>query len=346
MKAKETTEKSRKVLRRYDVCESVFEDILQTMQSRIEIVDNIEQYYTGYQPKKRIYYDNQQYLIITEDLLAYFANFSEEDYQDVKDWRQVIVRKLDQTETYKKSIDGSRAYKQMKLMLLKYYTEEEFDERLKANSAEYSEKYKQYHHLYVTNDNLVLQFNNSVKYDINGAHHDALIEIFPRAKEELKSMFARRKKEPILKAYVNYFVGMLCRKGYRKTYNWIVQRTTKMLMKAMDEVKGTTGVLVYANTDGFMVSNPEKKLEHSTELGKFKLEYEGTAYTYRDKNYECYQTDKEIKGNIRYSVRSQLNLKKGEVIHYDSSRETLPNGTTVNLVKNVVKEQVNVYKES
>lgn len=338
----EQVAKAKKVLRRYDVCESVFDDILQTMQSRIEIVENISEYFTGYQPKHKIYYDNKEYLIIREHLLAYFADFSDEDYQNVEDWRQVIVRKAEQPQTYQKSIDGSRAYKQMKGVLLNYYTEEEFDKQLKAHSAEKDLNNIQYHFQYPSRD-MVLQHSNCVKYDINGAHHDALIEIFPRAKEELESMFARRKEEPILKAYVNYFVGMLCRKGYRGTYNWIVQRTTKMLKTAMDEVGGT---LVYANTDGFMVSDPESKLKHSTELGKFKLEFEGTAYTYQDKNYWCYQTDKETKGSIRYSVRDQLNLKNGEVIHYDISRETLPNGTIVNLVKNEVKEQINVYKEN
>lgn len=339
--------KAKKVLRRYDVCESVFDDILQTMESSIEIVDDISDYFTGYQPKHKIYYDNKEYLIIREHLLAYFADFSDEDYQNVEDWRQVIVRKAEQPQTYQKSIDGSRAYKEVKRILLQYYTEEEFDQQLKAHSAKYDEKNKQYHSLYVTDDNIVLQHSNCVKYDINGAHHDALIEIFPRAEKELRALFTRRKEEPILKAYVNYFVGMLCRKGYRGTFNWIVQRTRKMLLKAINEVEGTTGTLIYANTDGFMVSNPEHKLEHSTELGKFKLEFEGTAYTYKDENYTCYQTDTgEIKGNIRYSVRDQLNLKKGEVVHYDISRETLPNGTIVNLVKNVVKEHINVYKEN
>ena len=338
--------KQRKVLRRYDVSEDVFDDILQTMQTRIEVVENIQQYFTGYQPKYKIYYDNKEYLIIREHLLAYFADFSDEDYQNVEDWRQVIVRKCEQPKTYQKSIDGSRAFKQIWQMLLNYYTEEEIKEQLFAHIAEKDPNNIQYHFQYPSKG-AVLQHSTCVKYDINGAHHDALIEIFPRAKEELESMFIRRKEEPILKAYVNYFVGMLCRKGYRGTYNWIVQRTTKKLKEAMSIVTGFTGTLIYANTDGFIVSDPNNELKHSKKLGEFKLEYSGNVYTYQDDNYWCYQTDTgEIKGSVRYQVRDQLNLKRGEVIHYDIVREKMPNGSIINLVRNEVKEQINVYKEN
>lgn len=331
-----------KRLRRYDVCESVFDDILQNMQNRIRIVENITDYFLGYKDKHVVVYDNHEYLIIREHLLAYFADFSDEDYQTVEDWRQVIVRKCVQPQAYQKSIDGSRAYKVTKNIICKHYSESEFDERLHMFEAEKDPNNIQFHYQYPSKD-VVLSHSNCVKYDINGAHHDALMEIFPKAKEDLQDMFDRRKAEPILKAYINYFVGMLCRKGYRKTYNWIVQRTTKSLKNAINTVGGD---LVYANTDGFMVSNPEHRLNPSKKLGEFKLEFEGTAYTYQDKNYWCYQAGDEIKGNIRYQVRDEVDLSKGLVVHYDISREQLESGTIVNYVRNVTKENINVYKES
>lgn len=333
---------NRKTLRRYDVSEQVFDDILQTMSSRIQITDDIQQYYTGYTPKHVIMYDNKEYLIIREHLLAYFADFSDEDYQNVEDWRQVIVRKCKQSREYEKSVDGSRAYKVTKNIICEFYSDEEYDERLRMFEAERDEKNKQFHFQYPSAE-VVLQHNNCVKYDINGAHHAALIEIFPKAKEALEEMFARRKSEPILKAYINYYVGMLTRKGYRKTYNWIIQRVSKQLKNAISEVGGD---LVYANTDGFMMRDPEKRLKHSTKLGEFKLEFEGTAYTYQDKNYWCYQTGDEITGSVRTSVRDQINLANGEVVHYDINRETQANGVIVQTLSNIKKEHINVYKES
>lgn len=331
-----------KTLRRYDVCETIFDDILQNMQNKIEIVDNIEDFYRGYTKKDTVLYDNHEYLIIREHLLAYFANFSEEEYKDVEDWRQVIVRKCVQTKRYQPSIDGSRAYNVTKNIICQHYSESEFTARLHMFEAEKDPNNIQFHYQYPSKD-IVLAHSNCVKYDINGAHHDALIEIFPKAKEELQDMFDRRKSEPILKAYINYFVGMLCRKGYRKTYNWIVQRTTKTLKNAINTVGGD---LIYANTDGFMVSNPDHKLKPSKKLGEFKLEFEGTAYTYQDKNYWCYQAGEDITGNIRYQVRDEVDLSKGMIVHYNISRELLENGTIVNVVRNVTKEKVDVYKES
>ena len=333
---------SEKVLSRYDISEEVFDEILHTMESRIEIVDDIKQYFTGYQPKHKIYYDNREYIIILEHLLAYFADFSEEEYSDVADWRQVIVRRCEGTKGYNKGIDGSRAYKYMREMLRKYYTEAEIESQLRDHSCEKDLDNIQYHFQYPSKE-VVIMHPNCVKYDINGAHLDALVEIFPRAKEELVSMFLRRKKNPILKSYVNYFVGMMCRKGYRGTYNWIVHRTTKKLKKAMSYVGGT---LVYANTDGFMVKDPARKLKTSGKLGDFKLEYEGTAYTYQGKNYWCYQTDNEIKGSIRYQARDLIHLSDGYVADYDIVREKNSKGLMLERVTNLTGDRVNVCKET
>lgn len=332
----------RKTLRRYDVSEQVFDDILQNMATRIQITDNIQQYYCGYKPKHIVMYDNKEYLIIREHLLAYFANFSDEDYQIVEDWRQVIVRKTQNAQEYEKSVDGSRAYKVVKNIICEHISEEQYEKRLRMFEADYDSSKAQFHFQYPSKG-YVLQHSNCVKYDINGAHHSALIEIFPEAKDALSDMFARRKAEPILKAYINYYVGMLTRKGHRKTYNWIVQRVSNTLKAAMNECGGD---LIYANTDGFMVSNPEKKLKHSKELGEFKIEFEGTAYTYQDQNYWCYQAGDEIKGSVRYSVRDELDLAHGEVVHYTIRKEQSENGVIVQTLTNIEKEHVNVYKEN
>lgn len=330
------------VLRRYDVSEAVFDDILQAMESRIVIVENIKDYFTGYKDKKQVIYDNFEYLIITESLLAYFADFTDNDYQDIEDWRQVIVRKCHQPEvSYLRSIDGSRAYKNTKQALLNYYSEQDFDRRLKMFEADLDPNNIQFHYQYPSKD-CVLAHSNCVKYDINGAHCDALIEIFPKAKDMLQDMYDRRKQDPLLKAYINYFVGMLCRKGYRRTYNWIVQRTSRLLKKAIAYCGGD---LIYANTDAFLVSNPERRLKHSRKLGEFKLEFEGTAYTYQDKNYWCYQADK-LCGSVRYQVRDRIDLSAGKIVHYDVVRRPCAGGTEAHFVKNVEEEHIDVYQNS
>lgn len=299
---------------KYDISEELFDNILLTMKSYIKNVNDIEDYCTGYNNKNNIYYDGKS-MILKECLLFYFAKIED----PVTDWKQCIVRKTpNQKKPLIKSIDGSRAYLYIMTKLKNYYTAEEIDACLKSHESEYDFEKIQYHYTFIGEMLNIYKHDNCVKYDINGAHQDALIEIFPKAKPFLMKLYNERKINPVNKQYVNYFVGMLCRKGYRKTYNWIVQRTSKMLLDAINYVDGS---LVYANTDGFIVQNPKRKLEASTELGKFKLEYEGTAYTYAGENYWCYQIEKDgvkdITGNVLYSVRDKIDLKKNTVVKYD-----------------------------
>jgi hypothetical protein len=327
-----------KSLRVYDVNETIFENILEIFKSYIEATDKIGLYWSGYDQKNIIYYNNKDLLIMRETLLAKIANFSEEDKEACERWRQVIVRKVPNDITYKVDIDGNRAWNYMMKLLKNYYTEEEIDAQLNSFTANYDENKIQFHFT-LPSFGRIKKFDNCVKYDINGAHHDALIEIFPRAKEALTELFVKRKEKPVYKAYVNYFVGNLVNHGYRFTYNWIVQRTTDTLLKAINYVGGK---LIYANTDGFLSYQPENKIEHSTELGKFKLEYEGTAYVYQDKNYWCYQTD-EICGNIRYAVRDKIDLSKNLVVHYNTLRTTDEAGVYTEKVVNI--EQEIIYEE-
>lgn len=330
-----------KSLRIYEVNEDIFSKILEIFKSYIEPTDKIEAYWHGYAQKNIIYYNNNDILIIRETLLATIANFSKEDAEECERWRQVIVRKVPTDITYKVDIDGNRAWNYIIKLLSNYYTAQEIDEQLNSFTAEYDANKIQYH---FTRNSLgrIRKFNNCVKYDINGAHHDALIEIFPRAKKALSELFTKRKEKPVYKAYVNYFVGNLVNHGYRLTYNWIVQRTTKLLLDAINYVGGQ---LIYANTDGFLSCDVSNKLEHSTKLGKFKLEYEGVAYIYQDKNYWCYQTD-EICGNIRYTVRDKIDLSIGKVVHYKTSRTIDEHGIYIEKINNIEEEIVNVEEES
>ena len=94
-----------KSLRVYDVNESIFENILEIFKSYIEPTDKIGLYWSGYDQKNIIYYNNKDLLIMRETLLAKIANFSEEDKEEAERWRQVIVRKVPNDITYKIDID-------------------------------------------------------------------------------------------------------------------------------------------------------------------------------------------------------------------------------------------------
>lgn len=295
-----------KELKRYDISTDIFNSILNDYPDRIELTDNIKQYFNGYKNKCTIYYDGKEYLICREFLV------------DIKGstWKQVICRKCDnfKSDTIQQSITGLRAWNYYMELLEKYYSKDEISQCLKEHEAEYDENLIQQHYVLINNRYEVTEFENCYKYDINGAHNDALREIFPKAADAINNMYLKRKENPLYKNYNNYFVGMLKKRGYPKTYNWIVQRTTKMLVEAEKYVGGW---LIYSNTDGFMVSNPERLLDHQENvLGKFKLEYQGTAYTYQDKNYTIVQTN-ELKGNALCEVRDNIDLSKGIIVSYD-----------------------------
>ena len=305
-------------LKRYDVDEELFDKILKDYSFFIKVVSKaeMEASFKGYKYKTVFKYDGIEYLILQELYLdGYLPSISESS------WRPVILRRVHNPKinSVEDSIDGTRAYNYMVSLLRRVYTDDEIDECLKAHEAEYSEEKAQYHYQEQPYfDGIIVEHENCYKYDINGAHQSALIEIFPKAKKYIEELYTKRKEKPVYKAYINYYVGMLKRKGHAKTYNWIVQRISKQLL---DAIKFTGGDLHYANTDGFIVSNPKNLINASTNLGEFKLEYHGTIYIYEDKNYWCYQTeDGDITGSIRKQVRNLIDLKNNKVVHYDIKR--------------------------
>lgn len=120
----------------------------------------------------------------------------------------------------------------------------------------------QLHYNYSDMDGLITKHNNCFKYDINSAYGYYLKQIFPKATEDIDKLYRLRKEHPEYKSYFNYFIGMLNspskKKKYGETYNWIVQQTRQKLEEA---IRYTGGVLIYANTDGYVVRNPNKNLK-------------------------------------------------------------------------------------
>ena len=225
----------------------------------------------------------------------------------------------------------------------KHYTQEEKDEcyfshQLTEQEAKHQIHINQPENIYKINNYLVYKFNDCVKYDINGAHCDALCEIFPKAKNDILKLYEKRKKKgnEWIKAMFNMSVGYLnipkLKKKYGGTYWWIVNRTTEILNKAIDELGGT---IIYANTDGVCVQHPKKLMENSKELGKFKLEYQGDVYYHRHVDYMIYEFGESKVGSCRLAARDYVNLKEGKVVNYTLINQRLDE-------KNIKKEVLKI----
>lgn len=332
-----------KNLQKYDMSEDIFDKIVDELRysKAFFITDKFDKFIV--RPiKDRIIYNGIDKMIIPTYLLK---DFIEIEYNS---WSQVIVAKNKTLELnkYTLSITGSKAWAYMMILLKKYYTLEEIDACLKSFTAPYIEKKAQLHYFTDVEPETIKICDNCYKYDINGAHNEALRTIFPKAAEDITRMFNERKKNPVFKQYINYFVGMLCRRGYRTTYNWIVQRVTSTLKEAMLD---TFGKILYVNTDGFVVQNPERLLKTGKELGDLKLEYQGRIAFYKDINYFCFQLeDKRITGNVRYRFRDEIDLFEGNVIHYILKKNVTEDGLVEEYFENINSENIKeniVYEE-
>lgn len=330
----------RVALKRYKVSEDIFTDILTHQKKNIKYGD-IQQYIYGYKNKKTIIFNGTDTLICREMFITVKP--------DDSNWKQVIVlvdRGLP-ANTFTKDVQGSDAWRVMTSIIKSHYTEEQFEQILQSHTHE---KCKPIHFNPTKVSDKIVRHKNCYKYDINSAYCSAYITLFPKAKEDILKIYQERKIHPENKKILNYFNGMLKHKGYEGTYYWVVNRTNEILRSALDYVGG---IKLYINTDGFIVKNPKHTLVHSTELGQFKEEYHGDVYIYIDKNYFLIQTGYEgnkpdLTGNCLLSARQDVNLEKGQVVHYTRYRDVLvPKGDgqeelAVYIVKDLIKENIEI----
>ena len=311
--------------------------ILKTFEVYTEYVKDINPYKTGYWNKNTIYYTEED-LICTESHLKYLDLLEGEDYTD---WKQIIIH-ID-TETINKKVQpeltGTLAKAVCIKALRKVYSIDELDKIINSYDTKYDFEKKQFHIL-PDRDGLTI-YKNCTGYDINGAHNDALVEIFPKAANYFSKLFEERKLKPNNKKIVNYFVGIL-KYNNEGLYNYIVQRTTAKLIKGIQYVDGTT---LYANTDGFITQHPLDELEDSKELGKWKIEVKGDVYVYRDTNYWVIQyinTKGELvtKGNVLNEVRDKINLFEGKVVHYKKIKNEFKQYIPVEITEETVKGDI------
>lgn len=323
-------------LAQYKVSAEIFNRILIENNNRI-IIANIEDYQYGYSDKKKVIYNGNDKLICREMYVDPTAKTAL--------WKQIIVMKdnsLD-SEDYHKEMMGSTAWHRMLKILHKYYTEEELLEIFANNTHE---KCKPMHFNPTKLDDAVYKHTNCYKYDINSAYASAYINLFPKAYDDIMALYLGRHENPDNKKILNFFNGMLKRKGFARTYYWVVNRTNEIMTKALDEIGGKK---LYVNTDGFIVKNPAKLIKHSTELGEFKLEHSGDVYIYVDKNYFIIQAGQELKGNCMCMVRDKFDLPNGKVVHYNKVRKVIKDATvndseiTILVADNIIEDKVEVY---
>ena len=229
----------------------------------------------------------------------------------------------------------SQANKYVKKILNQHYTDEEIEERLTAHAVKESKKATPIHRILTANPNYdfntLYKLSDCVYYDINKAHRDALIEIFPKCKRLLTS---KKTLDKWGKDCVNIYVGDLCNHNHRETYNWIVKRTRLILMDLINECGGE---VVYANTDGVILRKPEYRITTSNKVGGFSNEMQGdTVYFYyhlkdtaADQYYLYQYVNKKgkvtKKGTLRVENRDKVDLAQGMVWKHNGEKEDIIN---------------------
>lgn len=317
----------------------IYDKILKIKEGRIDFVKDINEYRNGYEDKKRVKCVIDKYIITTGEILDYVINCNIDDDNYILNnkakpcqfvgWKQyvcVVVKELDKCTAPDFAPHICKKIIHDKLHKLGF-TDEDIDNRLNMYQAEYDPRLIQVHYSN-TERNKILKFTNCYYYDINKAHSDALGEIFPELRTWLQNIAKLARKDKKWKSVPNYYVGMLAYKTskmkrehrpgkYEKTYNWIVQRTTKMVEDFINEIGAYDSDMVYINTDGFVINNPLRTPESSKEFGKFKLESdERVFYTYKGDNYEIIQYGDTIKGSLPVSLRKYVDLREGRVVSY------------------------------
>lgn len=309
----------KKNLKPIQVSQDIFERILKYFDGTVEEIDNLNDFKTGYSKKDIIYRKDKELIC-----LAYWLNYTvkSEVIPWEQSWRQIIVR-CDgglNPNTWTDDITGPQALKQVKKIISKKYSKKEYETILKEHESDYNDDLKQQHLIEV--QPYIQKFEDCYYYDINGAHTSAWAEMFPRCYEEFNEIHnTRHDNDGYNKKIANYSIGQLCKNGHRKTYNWVVQRTTKILA---DFDNKRDGLPIYINTDGIIYTNLRNPCPGSNKMGQFKREH-GTVYTYRADNYYILlfiddEGNKTYKGTLPIVLRDKLDLEHGIVVKYKRAK--------------------------
>lgn len=319
----------KKPLKRMTVNEETFNLILKSFP--VKWFDSLEKYQYGHSDKDIVYTDGRDLIIVRRQL--YVLDLLDRDaFMD--NWYQIYIHKeFEQKEKIIANESGSlsvgKALSKVNSVLKKHYSQEEKEKIFKKHEKDSSTIL---HESIVTEQYKILQFNDCYYYDANGAYASELIKLFPKCKDEFTYMYEHRHDDNNkYKNCFNYYVGCLTinekkkqlkmemglniRKTFPKTRHYIVDNISKKLLKLTKNLGDHR--TIYANTDGVVVQHPQNVIEHSNEMGEFKIEFKGNILTYQDKNYSIIQYGDEIKGNLPLELRKYVDLREGKVVHYD-----------------------------
>ena len=310
-----------KLLKQIKISRKVYVDIVSKWHSIIKWLGKDDDLYENWKQDKRyIYAKEEKAIIVSWALLPQVLDDGGKSVICIVEQEQVEDIISDFSPLYCKQLIVKKLHK-AKLK------NEDIDARLNQYQVEEDKKLIQQHKIEAT-ENTITTWENCYYYDINKAHMDALIEIFHELKDWFMSVAEKSKVDKRFKSIANYYVGLLGKKDgkYRNTYNWIVDRTSKKLLKLVSELSVFKSEVIYANTDGFVISNPIVTPKSSSEIGEFKLETdEHTFYTYRHKSSNCkyfvMQYGDTIKGNLPLALRDKIDLRKGIVVDFVRHKE-------------------------
>ena len=336
--------------------ETTYTKILDSFTS-IEYVKDIDKYMQGYKNKHTIYY-NERYIICNWAKLI-VLNLVEDDGTN-GDWYQVVLRlEIEQKENIDniKVMTPPLALRMINKEINSKYSKDEVEKIFNTHEKENSEIL---HTSIAAKRNVITQYNDCIYYDANGAYASELIKLFPKCKEKFEYWFINRhENNNYFKNLFNYYVGQLTQnknkaaenavKGIKlnrelhpKTRHYIVDNISNMLLNLIYKIDGMD---IYTNTDGHVSYKPKNRIDGSKEIGSFKIEYEGTVYTYKGANYTIIQMGDEIKGNLPLELRSMVDLRVGKVVEYEKYLVNENNNSyykTIN-VKQKYIEEIEIY---
>lgn len=167
------------------------------------------------------------------------------------------------------SVNGLNAWNTFNKVLYNRYTGEEIEDIRKC--FRYTDKPDIVHYTWFnTNrnqENQIIEFDNCYYFDLNKAYAYYLEQMFPKLESWLKNGYKKNKEK--FKKIVNYSVGMMTHYSeWIDVRSWIVNEVSSRVLDAIYELNGED---IYINTDGLIVNNPMCVINHSEELGDFKL---------------------------------------------------------------------------
>lgn len=339
----------------YKVTEDVFNYILRVSLIEKHSIKDIGAYSYGYKDKNTVRLFGEEVLICSGITLMNAIEECNYEPVDLSLWKQYKVYMDDNSLNNIQEYNGLRAYSILKATIDKHYSKDEFEERILTVCNDMKDHKSQLHYSYKVEHNVIESFDNSYYYDINSAYCHYLSLVFPKCRSELEKLYNERKVKPKNKSLFTHGIGTLKHyynidneKHYLlgRLWSYIVTETTKTLKDAIDY---TDGILLYANTDGFIVQDPINKLNTSKELGAFKEEYAGTVYMYRHdglgEGYSIIQYGKEVKsiGNFPSVLKGDVDLSVGKVVTFQTIYEEKLTADNQLIITNRVQKIKEVY---